>query len=123
MEPHTAAELHEAALAAEESIDQQERALLARAAQLEAQVQQHKQQKEAIRTMRIKAEEQRAAEFALERWQSELKKETDAAIGRLNEQRAQQLARCHQFDQQLQVSHALCMNTTFLFPNCAEAPN
>ena len=94
----------EAALAAEEAMDQQERVLLQRAAALEQQVAKHKQQKEAIRQARKLAEEQRAAELALDRWQAELRRETDTAIARLNEQRTVQMTRCNQFEQQLQAN-------------------
>jgi chromosome segregation ATPase len=94
----------QAALAAEEVLSQQEQQLLARAAALERQVQEHNAQKEAIREARRSAEEQRAAEVALEKWQAELRRETDVAIERLNEQRAKQLSRCHQFERQLQAN-------------------
>ena len=94
----------EAAIAAEAAIDQQERVLMERAAALERQVQEHKEQKEAIALARLQAEEQKKAEMALDNWQSELRKETDTAIERLNVQRQAQLARCQQFEAQLQAN-------------------
>ena len=85
-------------------MDQQERVLMERAAALERQVQQHKAQKEAVLQARHKAEEQRKAEEACDHWQTELRQETDTAIARLNEQRQAQLARCQQFEAQLQAN-------------------
>ena len=61
-----------------------------------------KAEKEKVLLARKQAEEARAAEQALDHWQAELRKETDTAIARLNEQRQQQLARCHAFEAQLQ---------------------
>ena len=49
-------------------------------------------------------EEAKAAEEALDNWQAELRRETDVAIARLNEQRQSQLTRCTQFEAQLQAN-------------------
>lgn len=93
-----------AALAAEQTLEQQERVLVERAAALERQVAQHKADKEKIRLARKHAEQQQASERALDQWQHELRKETDTAIARLNDQRTSQLARCTAFEQQLQTN-------------------
>ena len=42
--------------------------------------------------------------MALDRWQAELRRETDLAVARLNEQRTAQLSRCQSFEQQLQAN-------------------
>ena len=94
----------QAALAAEASLDEQERALMQRAAALERQVMQHKSKKAAILEQKKQAEEAKAAEEALDNWQAELRRETDVAIARLNEQRQSQLTRCTQFEAQLQAN-------------------
>ena len=89
-------------LAKEEALMAEERALLARAAALERQVQRHKEAKEAARVARVKAEEREKAEREFEQWASELRSEVDNTVTRLNAQRTQQIARCRQFDDQLQ---------------------
>jgi hypothetical protein len=59
---------------------------------------------EAAREARRRADERHAAEAALQRWQSELRSETEVAIARLNEQRAAQLTKCAEFEAKLQAN-------------------
>ena len=119
-----------AAVAAEAALEAEERGLLQRAASLEKQVKEHRERKEAAKKARLRAEEQRAAEAELDQWadevsgvkstamplsplyilvdalgsRSQLRSEVDKTIQRLNVQRTHQVARCQQFEQDLQTN-------------------
>ena len=87
----------------EAALEAEEAALVLKAEALERAVAEHKAQKQAARDARRRAEERQAAESALHHWQNELRAETEAAIARLNAQRAAQLSRCAEFEAKLQT--------------------
>lgn len=92
------------ALDAEQQIVAEEASLMQRAKDLERQVLEHKQRKEAALLARQQAEEQRQAEEEMEQWAQQLRAEVEKTIERLNVQRTQQIARCQQFDNTLQAN-------------------
>lgn len=93
---------------AEEGLDAilaaEEQALVQRAAALERSVRQHKAAKEAALAAKQLAEQRQAAEGELQRWQAELRAEVDGAIGRLQAQREDQLAKCRRFESTLEAN-------------------
>jgi colicin import membrane protein len=88
----------------EAELEAEEWELMRKAEALEREVAEHKAAKEAAREARRRADERHAAEAALQRWQSELRAETEVAIARLNEQRAAQLTKCAEFEAKLQAN-------------------
>ena len=87
-------------------LDAEEQALMLRAQALERELAEHKAHKAAALEAKRIAEEKNAAAAEFERWQAELRSETERAISQLNRQRTQQLERCAQFDAKLQANIA-----------------
>jgi len=88
----------------EDMLAAEEAALLSRAEALELMVRQHRAHRESARAARQRAEEQQAEEAQMQQWQAELRCEVEAAIGRINAERKQQIERCTTFEATLQAN-------------------